>query len=241
MLYYQMEGVLKMKDINKEFRFFRKQDQEDTNEKRDINGLYVTNSSPLLTIDNNGNIILEENTTYCLATAPYCYNNISKNYYGIKHISKDYYVVIDTYAVQSKENEQNALKNKKFELKFGIIKLEDILGKRNFMQERIVAPIAYDRIYVYDDYYPIMEKDGKYTYFCLDEKSKNHLKQLTPLVLEAAYPFNIKYPGFAECVINGKTRFIPIDFITKDNIKADDLLTEEEIIQLINTYNVFDK
>ena len=228
-----------MKDINKEFRFFRKKDQEDTNEKEDANGLIVRRSFPILEIDNKGNIIKDENSKCCLVSSMYDCKGLSKDYFGIKHIRKDYYVVLDTHYTQLKEN--NAIDNIKLELKFGIIKTRDYDGRINFQQEEVVAPIAYDRIYIYDDDYPIMEKDGKYTYFCLDEKSKNHLEQLTPLVLDAAYPFNIKYPGFAECVINGKTRFIPIDFIARENITEDDLLTEEEIIQLINIYDTFNK
>lgn len=231
-----------MKDINKEFRFYRTKSKtgEENTYKPDI-----VPSKPKLTIDNNGNLTQDENHTYCLATKTSYHNGFletSNSYFGIKYLGNDHYIVIDIHSKQSSDDTESILYNRKFELKFGIIKItrehnKSIVNKG----EKIIAPIVYDRIYVYDDLYPIMEVNGKYTYFCLDQNNPNYGKQLVPAILEAACPFNIKYPGFAECTIQGEQRFLPINFIAAEAITKDDLLTEDEIIYLINSYEKFNK
>ncbi|MBQ2873419.1 MAG: hypothetical protein IJE89_05420 [Bacilli bacterium] len=213
-----------MIDINKEVRLYGKNKPDD---KKGQNGLTAIKSNPILTIDDNGNITKKEINKYYLVEygrkTPY-----TNDYYGIMHIINDCYIVLEVE------------KNK---LKFGIIELQrncfsKEIEKKN---EKIIAPIEYDRIYVYDPLYPILEKDGHYTYFCLDPKSPNYKKQLVPLILDTASPFNIKYPNYAECTFCGETRFLAIDFIAAEAITPDDLLTEEEVIYLKNSYNTFKK
>jgi len=230
-----------MKEIDKEFRFYERNNQ---NLEKDPNNLVVIKSEPLLTIDEFGNITTRNNPTYCLAEQLLsAFYTISKSYFGIKHIDKDYYIVIGTQITETENKNEDILHSKNFNLKFGIIEL----GRHYYTnsieaeKEKIIAPIEYDRIYIYDNLYPIMEKNGHYTYFCLDSKSQNYKKQLIPLILESASPFNIKYEGFAECIIEGKTRFIPIDLIATEFITLDDLLTEEEVLYLINSYEKFEK
>lgn len=232
-----------MQKTDKEFRFYKESEQPAKTGDYEIT---VKQSQPTLAIDENGNIATEENNTYCLATDRFTSGFIkrSRSYFGIKHINRDHYVVIDTHITPSTNEFESALNNKRFELKFGIIELErDIYNSKtiNNEKEQIIAPIVYDRIYVYDNLYPIMEKDGRYTYFCLDPESKNYRKQLVPLVLEAACPFNTKYEGFAECTIGGEIRFLAIDFIATEAITRDDLLTEEEVLSLIESYKAFKK
>ena len=230
-----------MNDINKEFRFYTENMQQ---EGIDQNGVYVVKSKPTLTIDNDGNIAIKDSDTYCLSNKddianPYA-REYTNDYFGIMHITNDCYVVLGTDIKVASDISQNPIEENKF--KFGIIELQRNYSKEIIKKsEEIIAPITYDRIYVYDPLYPILEKDGHYTYFCLDPESKNYKKQLVPLVLESAAPFNIKYPGFAECTIDGKTRFLPIDFIAVEAVTPDDLLTEEEILNLINCHQTFKK
>lgn len=227
-----------MQDLNKEFRHFMEDNEKPTNHTG--RKVYITKTEPIPTIGTDGNITTTESNTYCLAMNVYNADyRISKDYYGIKHIIGDFYTVMNYKVMINPPSRE-----KQINQKFGIIKLKrNIHFERGFINENetIIAPIIYDQIYVYDCLYPIIEVNNNYTYFCIDEQSKNYGKQLLPAVLEAACPFNIKYEGFAECIIDGVTRFIPIDFIATEKITKDDLLTEEEVISLISSYEIFEK
>lgn len=234
-----------MQDISKEFRNFI----GDNEEPKNLHGerVYIIKSKSMPTIGADGNITVKETNTCYLQLSTNVPNDkyrISKEYYGLQHIRDDFFTVLNFDVADSSVDSQSLFENRQAYPKFGIIKLErDCSYRTGFkpQKEKIIAPIIYDRIYVYDEKFPIVEVNNHYTYFCIDENSQNYGKQLLPVVLESACPFNIKYAGFAECVIEGETRFIPIDFIATEKITKDDLLTEEEVISLINSYEAFRK
>jgi len=226
-----------MQEINKEFRHYI----EESKLKSYVRKAYITKAKPMPIIGADGNITTKESNKYYLETDGHsrCYR-ISKDYYGIKHIRDDLYTVLNFNITDPTIVSESIQAYPKF----GIIKLKRCVSHPSGFElenERIIAPIAYDRIYVYDSLYPIVEINNHYTYFCIDEDSQNYGKQLLPTVLESACPFNIKYEGFAECIIEGETRFIPIDFIATEKITKEDLLTEEEVISLIKSYEAFRK
>ena len=208
-------------------------------EKQDTNGLYLVKDKDTPQIDEYGNItnIKQPSRTYHLSRCSQqstkitqTEDYISNSYFYIEHIKDDHYIVGNP--VYKTPNT--------FEIKYGIIKLKRSPNGIICKQETIIAPIVYDKLHISDPNYIIVEYHNHYSYFSIDTRSQNYGKQLIPLILTEASPFNIKYEGFAECTINGVTRFIPIDLIPTEVITPDLLLTEEEVIALINSIKKFE-
>lgn len=171
---------------------------------------------------------------------------VTRDYYDIIELWNDHYVVrdlnisschldgIDEYDRYNKKNELEFIKPQ-MKFQFGVIKLNrDENGEVIPLAERIVVPIIYDKISENLENSLTAYSNGKQTYIDLDPNSRNYGKQIVPVVLEGARPFNIDYKGFAKCSINGVTGYLPRNYIPTKRLSQYDLFTEKMVQDVLD-------
>ena len=195
----------------------------------------MASQSKIPYIDSDGNVSYVDGTNKeCLSVK---YNDgvslkdkkVSKDYYFIKNISDDHFIVCDVNSSQFLQYEEE-YDNSKLSFKYGVIAIQrDKKGKIIPMGEKVVVPVLYDEIDGNNLQTITAKVNGYLTYIDLNPKSENYGKQLVPAILKHAVPFSVPYEGFAECSINDIVGYMPRACEPRTSLNELELLTEEQV------------
>ncbi len=165
---------------------------------------------------------------------------LTKNYYDIEYLGNDHYAVCelkfdeekylsyDYYQYQYEKQSVN------FSFKWGVIKINrNASGEIMPFQETLIFPFVYDRISPNNENTATAYASNHLTYLDFDQ-NRNYGKQLCPVILDHAAPFNTNFEGFAECSINGKVGYLPRNIKSLGYIDESYLLSYEQVLSLIH-------
>ncbi len=196
-------------------------------------------STPVYEVSEDGNVGKRNNKVHLEKNGKV----LTRDYWSIIEISDDFYIVCDLNASGCFLDDLNefylekeiAILKPTMKFKYGVIKLvRDEKGEVIPFNEKTIVPIMYDRITESNEDTLIAYSNGKMTYLDFDSESSNYGKQIIPAVLDTAVPFDVHYPGFAECSIDGVVGYIPRNCKPRHNLEASDLLTESQVEFLLD-------